>query len=177
MIPAEIQVETEEHLEVLDLERTDAEVIRSEFEEELVQPHRVLERRRVHVAADQPAGFQPHPAVAPGPAVFFQVEVAVVVLPELGHVREFLLDALEEVQHRLPVVREVQLRVQPHVDVEILTKRRVRMRHNHSHVPLPEAHCRDNPLSTAELIIMHSGSDESSAVTYILWRRYRPLSC
>jgi hypothetical protein len=84
------------------------------------------------VAAREALLFDAHPAVALAAAVLFEVQLAVLVLAEAGHARETLLHLFEEVQDGLAVVRQVQLRPQPHVDVEILAERVVRVTHGFS---------------------------------------------
>src|SRR5580698_7056853 len=84
---------------------------------------------RVDVAAGEAFGFQTHPTVVLPAAIFFQMEFAVVAFAEARHGGKFLLDALEESQHGLPLMRHVQLRPDPHVDVEILAERCIRIRH------------------------------------------------
>ena len=59
-------------------------------------------------------------------------ETMIVVLAEPRQVGEALLHAFEEVQEGLALVRQGELRPQPHVDVEVVTERRKRMSHTFS---------------------------------------------
>ena len=83
VVAAEGEIEAEEDLQVLDFQRADAQVIGSKLKQELVQQQRIIQLRRIDEAAHQPLGFQADPTVAAVAAVFFQVEIAVVVVEPL----------------------------------------------------------------------------------------------
>src|SRR5207248_2531206 len=85
VIAAERQIESEEHFQMLDLQCADAQVIRSQLEQELVEAKGIVEVGRVDVAADESLGFEANPAIAAVFAIFFKIEIAVVVAAELRH--------------------------------------------------------------------------------------------
>src|ERR1041385_5388214 len=163
VIAAEREIESEEHFEVLDFKRADAQVIGSEIEQEAMELEGIVERRRIDVAADQPAGFEAHPAIASGAAVFLEIEIAVVVSTELPHGGEFLLHTFEKVENGLAVVGKIQLRVDAHVDVEILAERCIRIRHD-SPLPIALARSADHPCRRDRDNLTTFGRYESSAV-------------
>ena len=81
------------------------------------------------MTAGKPLGFEAHPAIRLAAAIFLEVVLAAVGLSEPGHPGKALLDALEQMEKCFTIMRQIQLGPQPHVDVEILTECRVRMRH------------------------------------------------
>src|SRR5438128_7342069 len=106
-----------------------------------MQLERFLDAARIHVAGGDALAFDAQPSIAFAGAVFLQVQLIVVVLAEAGHRGELLLHALEEVEQRLAVMRQVQLGTQPHVDVEVFAERPKRIRHTGS----PDACGTDSP--------------------------------
>src|SRR5688572_10547259 len=103
------------------------------LEQHRVELERLLDGGRVHVAGGDALLLDAAPAVAFAAAVFLEIELIVVVLTEARHGRERFLDALEKMQQRFAIVRQVQLGTEPHVDVEIFTKRAKRVSHTISH--------------------------------------------
>jgi hypothetical protein len=78
-------------------------VVRCQFQNPLVLGVGVFEIGRVDVARTDPLRFQRDPPVTALLAVFFQHKLAVVAAVEVGHLRERLLETIEEVQHRFPI--------------------------------------------------------------------------
>src|SRR5437867_4142530 len=83
--------------------------------------------------AGKPPLFETSPAIAFLAAIFFQVDLAVFALAKAGHAWKLLADGFKQVQNRLPRVREIHLRSQPHINVKILAERTKRITHNSSH--------------------------------------------
>ena len=129
MIAAKAQIKAEQHVEVIHLDRAEAQMVRSHLKQKLVKLERLFHAPRIHVPARKPLGFEAQPAIRLAAAVFFQVELVALGLAEASHRRKAFLNSFEEVEQRFTVMRQIELRAQPHVHVEILTKSRVRIRH------------------------------------------------
>src|SRR5262249_26313460 len=129
MIAGVRKIESEKHVEIIDLDRTNAQMKRRELQQQRVQLQSFVKIGRIHVTTGQSLLFEAQPSVRKRTALFFEVVVAAVACAEAGHHWEVFLNALEEVEKRLTTVRQIQLRPKPHVDVEILAERRVRICH------------------------------------------------
>ena len=122
VVAAEHEVEGEQHVERLAVQRVEVEVVRGHLQDVLVLGVGGLQVRRVDVAGAEPARLQRHPAVAALLAVLLQDVLAVLAAVEVGHLRVGLAQAVEEVQDRLPARGQVHLGVQVDVDPEVVAQ-------------------------------------------------------
>src|SRR5271170_2782444 len=123
VIAAEGQIKAEEDVQIIHLDGTDAQMIRSQLQKQAVQLQGVADRWRIDVPAGQPFGFDAGPTVGVRTAILFQIEFAAVVFAKASHRGELFLNPLKEVQQRLALMRQIQLRAEANVDVEIVAKR------------------------------------------------------
>jgi len=119
------EVEAEEHVDRLAVERAHREEGRGQVEHQPVLLQHRLQRRRIHLARAESLRLHGGPAVAALFLVLLENVVALVAAVELSHRGKLFLHALEVVQDRLPLGREFHLRGQIHVDVEIVGQGRV----------------------------------------------------
>jgi hypothetical protein len=123
------EVEAEEHVEGLAVERAHRQEGRRQVEHQPVLFQDRLQRRRIHLPRAETLRLHGGPAVAALVLVLLENIVPLVSAVELPHRRELLLHPLEVVEDRLPLRREFHLRRQVHVDVEVVGQRRI-LRHS-----------------------------------------------
>ena len=127
VVAREGEVEGEQHVHRLAVERLEADVRRRHVQDALVVVVRGLDLGRVDVAAAQAAGLQRGPAVAALFAVLLQHELAAVAVVEVAHLRERLAQAVEKVKHSLPAGRQWHFGVEMNIDAEIVAQGAIRI--------------------------------------------------
>src|SRR5439155_4403088 len=106
MVAGVREIESEQHIEIVDLNRADSEMIGRELEQQCVQLQRFVDVGRIHVTAGQSLLFEAAPSIRERAAFFFEVVVAAVAFTEARYRWKIFLDALEEVEERLAIVRQ-----------------------------------------------------------------------
>src|SRR5947209_6530796 len=123
MIAGVEEVEREEDIERLAVERREIEMERGRLEKSLVLPVRGGQVGRIDVPRAEAMPLEADPAVGSLVVVFFEDEVAVLARLEVGELREDLLQTVEEVEDGLAFFGELHLRVHVNGDAEVIRKR------------------------------------------------------
>ena len=84
------------------------------------------------MAARKALLFQVDPAIAALASVFFEINFAAFALAKARHRGKLLLDELKKVKNGLTAMRQVHLRTEAHVDIEVFAESSIRIGHVYS---------------------------------------------
>jgi len=119
------EIETEQQVESIAVERADRKGVGRKFKDVLVLFERRVDVVTVHMSRTNTPWLDAAPAIGTLVLILFEHEIPLIAAIEIPHRGVFLLHLLEEMQHGLAVLREVHLGAEIHVDVEIVAIRAV----------------------------------------------------
>ncbi len=122
VIAAVGEVEAEQQIQGLAVQRADRQHVGSNFQHQAVQLQGVFGRRGIDLARTDAAVFQGHPAVATQALVFLQDKIAFFAAVKVSHRGISLLQPLEKMQYRFTVRREIHLGAQRDVHIKIVAQ-------------------------------------------------------